>query len=63
MSTLDVTHLENSNEKQKDECSSWYSNRLGLLKHTLPVKLSKISHENLIHNFSIFTCLVMSLES
>lgn len=63
VSTSDVTHLENSNEKHKDECLSWYCNRLGLLKHTLPVKLFKISHENLIYNFSIFTCLVMSLES
>lgn len=46
MSTLDVTHLENSNEKQKDECLSWYSNRPGLLRHILPVKLFQISHEN-----------------
>lgn len=63
MTILDVTHLENPNEKQKDECLSWYSFRAGFLKHTLLVKLIKISHENLIYNFSIFACLVMSLKS
>lgn len=48
MPTWDVTHLENSNENQKDEFFIWYSNRLVLLKHTLTVKLFKISQENII---------------